>query len=404
MTVIQLSQPVKSNNSISKVEDRSPIQAQWEIRLAQDCALQAATTRSSILNWLLGENAEQWETLDDRQLQLVQQGRDYRLRILSARYLGLPPERAYKNLIQRLGGVSVLHSKIRALIALSRDRQQTVSDVLQEVLQELLQRDRYIQQQIAWINNCTCNPRLRDSLLFASIEEYCLRPVRNQPLIAYRFVNYLRNSQKGGITNFPQGELVKLISDEVIGIDDDDSAWSYLDLQAQENYLQQQTSAENQNARDRVRAAFKDHLVENVSAEAGAWLELYLHGYTPAAIATAIGMDVQQIYRLRQTIEYHAIKVFAIKANPELVAQWLQTSLIENNFGLTPHQWENFWTKLTPRQLQILTSLKSGLSVKEIGTEIKLKTDRVVGQLRRIYSAAQSIRITPDLKIDRFQT
>ena len=87
-----------------------------------------------------------------------------------------------------------------------------------------------------------------------------------------------------------------------------------------------------------------------------------------------------------------------------MVAQWLQTSLIENNFGLTPHQWENFWTKLTPRQLQILTSLKSGLSVKEIGTEIKLKTDRVVGQLRRIYSAAQSIRITPDLKIDQFQT
>jgi len=50
-----------------------------------------------------------------------------------------------------------------------------VVDVLQEVIQELLQSDRYMQQQMAWIAECTVDARLRNALLFASTEEYCLR-------------------------------------------------------------------------------------------------------------------------------------------------------------------------------------------------------------------------------------
>jgi DNA-binding CsgD family transcriptional regulator len=366
------------------------IAAEWETRIAAECSDRDAATQKSILNWLLGENRERLETLDSEHLKIAYRAMDYRLRILVQRYLGLSPERAYKNLMQRLGGLAILRDKIRAWLTLSNDRQRQVVDVLQEVVQELLQSDKYIQQQITWIGQSTKNPRLRDTLLFASIEEYCLRPVRNQPLIAHRFVNYLRRSQKGGVTNVPQSELVKLVSDEIVS--DSDSTFSLLDKQAQDNYQQQQEWEETQVARDRVKETLHDYLVEHVSPEAGKWLNLYLQGKTPEAIAIVLNMDVKQVYRLREKINYHTLKVFAIKAESDLVSQWLHISLKAHNLGLTPHQWQHFCDSLEPKQREIMLQLKAGTSVEDIAKSLKIKTNQVMGEWSQIYLAAQEVR------------
>jgi DNA-binding CsgD family transcriptional regulator len=373
---------------MTKVIDK--IATQWEQRIATECSGQNATTQASILNWLLGKDRERLETLDAEQLKIADRAMDYRLRILMQRYLGLAPERAYKNLMQRLGGMAVLREKIRAWLSLSTDRQRTVVDVLQEVIQEMLQGDKYIQQQITWIGQCTRNPRLRDTLLFASIEEYCLRPIRNQPLLAHRFINYLRRSQRGGVTNVPQGDLVKLVSDEVIG--DSDSTLSLLDKQAQENYHQQQEWEETQINRDRVKETLHNYLVENVSTEAGKWLNLYLQGKTPEAIAIALKMNIKQVYRLREKINYHSLKVFAIKAESELVSQWLHISLQEHNLGLTPVQWEQFCDGLDAKEREIMMSLKAGTSVEAIAKSLKIKTNQVMGDWSQIYLTAQALR------------
>jgi hypothetical protein len=372
------------------IMDKIAIATQWEQKIALECSGQNATTQKSILNWVLGENSERLETLDPEHLKIADRAMDYRLRILIQRYLGLPPERAYKNLMQRLGGLAVLRDKIRAWLTLSNDRQRNVLDVLQEVIQELLQGDKYIQQQIAWIGQCTKNPRLRDTLLFASIEEYCLRPIRNQPLLAHRFINYLRRSQKGGVTNIPQGDLVKLVSDEIIG--DSDSTLSLLDKQAQENYHQQQEWEETQITRDRVKGSLRSYLIENVSPEAGAWLDLYLQGKSPDAIALALKMDIKQVYRLREKINYHTLKVFAIKAESELVSQWLQISLQEHNLGLTPIQWDKFCASLDTKQREMMMGLKAGTSVEVIAKSLQIKTNQVMGEWSQVYLAAQEIR------------
>ena len=367
------------------------IATQWETRIATEYKVQNPIERTSILNWLLGEDRERLETLDAEHVNIANRAMDYRWRILVQRYLGLPPERAYKNLMQRLGGLAVLRDKIRAWLTLSNDRQRQVVDVLQEVIQELLQGDKYIQQQIAWIGKCTKNPRLRDTLLFASIEEYCLRPIRNQPLLAHRFVNYLRRSQKGGVTNVPQSDLVKIVSDEIIG--DSDSTLSLLDKQAQENYHQQQEWEETQITRDRVKGTLRNYLSENVSPEAGIWLDLYLQGKTPESIAIALKMDIKQVYRLREKINYHTLKVFAIKAEPELVSQWLHVSLQEHNLGLTPDRWLHFCHSLDPKQHEIMMGLKAGTSVESIAKSLKIKTNQVMGEWSQIYLAAQELRI-----------
>jgi hypothetical protein len=366
------------------------ITSQWEQRIATECNGQNLATQASILNWLLGEDRHRWETLELAHLKIAEQAIDYRWRILLQRYLGLPPARAYKNLMQRLGGLAVLRDKIRAWLTLSNDRQRQVVDVLQEVIQELLQGDKYIQQQIAWIGKCTTNQRLRDVLLFASIEEYCLRPVRNQPLITHRFINYLCRSQKGGVTNIPQGDLIKLISDEIA--DDSDSTLSLLDRQAQTDYQQQQEWDEEQVTRDRVKDTLRSYLIEQISPEAGLWLDLYLQGKSPAAIAVTLNLEIEQVYRLREKIDYHTLKVFAIKAESGLVAEWLHTSLQSYNLGLTTSQWELFWQGLDPKQVEIVTRLKAGDSLDSIAKSLQIKTNQVSGAWVQIYLAAQKIR------------
>ena len=294
----------------------------WRSRLTADCPEQSAATRESIIRWLLGNDLERVEMLNPIQMEIALQAMEYRYRILRCRYLGLGPERAYRNLTTRLGTSVQIHNKIRTWLAKSRDHSSAVVDVLQEVIHELLQSDRYMQQQIAWIAECTDDAKLRDSLLFASIEEYCLRPIRNQPLLVYRFINYLRCSQRGGMTQVPSSELIRLVSEE-IRTTDSDSPISLLDNHAIDQYQNMQAVVEQQLARAAVKQEFERYLAQKVGPLAVQWLQLYLQGRSQNAIARSLNLEIKQVYRLREKVRYHAVSIFARKHNPELLGNWL---------------------------------------------------------------------------------
>lgn len=298
------------------------LEQEWRSRLNSELPQQAAEQQEGIIQWLLGDDRSRLASLSPEQRHIVEQAIDYRYRILKQRYLDMPPERAYKSLIQRLSNLFLIRNKIRTWIALSRDRQRTVVDVLQEIIQELLQNDTYMQQQVMWISQCTDNPRLRNALLLASAEEYCLRPIRNQPLLCYRFVNYLRRSQKGGMTQVPAEQFVRLVSEE-ISPDETEGSVSLLDNQAVTRYQDEQSTTEQQELRQAVQQQFEDYLVEKVDPKAAVWLQLYLQGRSQEAIAQALDMEVKQVYRLREKIIYHATKVFAAKHQATLVNEWL---------------------------------------------------------------------------------
>ncbi|MDX2230943.1 MAG: HetZ-related protein 2 [Leptolyngbyaceae cyanobacterium bins.349] len=296
---------------------------EWRSRLEAELPELSSANRESIVRWLVGEDTARLENLTPMQRQIIDQAMDYRYRILRQRYLGMSPERAYKGLIQRLSNLFLIRNKIRTWIALSRDRQRSVVDVLEEVIQELLQNDRYMQQQVAWIAQCTRDTRLRNALLLASTEEYCLRPIRNQPLLCYRFVNYLRRSQKGGMTQVPADDFIRLVSQEVAP-DDAEGAVSLLDAQAIAEYQAGQAAEEQQELRNTVQQRFETYLLEkNVDPQAVEWLRLYLQGRSQEAIAKALNLNVKQVYRLREKVSYHATRVFASKTHPELVSTWL---------------------------------------------------------------------------------
>ncbi|MGA1285765.1 MAG: hypothetical protein ACO34J_17150, partial [Prochlorothrix sp.] len=209
---------------------------QWRARVAEDCKSQPPSTQQCIVQWLLGEDLDWYDTLDTDDLALATQAMDYRYRILLKRYLNSGPDRAYQQLMRRLGSLFLVRSKVKTWVDQSRDRRRSVMDVLGEVIQEMLQNDRHLQRQMQWISQCTDNPRLRNILLFTNIEEYCLRPIRNQPLLVYRFVNYLNRIQRGGMTQVPSGELVRMISEDIAQADEEESRLSLFDNQALNQY------------------------------------------------------------------------------------------------------------------------------------------------------------------------
>ncbi|MBW4608882.1 MAG: HetZ-related protein 2 [Hassallia sp. WJT32-NPBG1] len=363
----------------------------WRQRLAAECPEQSEANRESIIFWLLGSNSQRFDLLNSKELDIAKQAMEYRYRILRQRYLGIARERAYRNLITRLGSLVTLRNKIQTWISLSRDRQRSVVDVLQEVLQELLQGDNYMQQQMACIAEFTTDARLNNSLLFASMEEYCLRPVRNQPLLAYRFVNYLRRTQRGGLTQVPGSDLIRLVSEEIL-TDDNDNRVNLADNQAIAEYQEAQQIEEQQLLRNAVKQEFETYLQENLGQEAVEWLRLYLQGKSQDEIAKKLSKPIKEIYRLREKISYHAVRVFAVKGKPQLVDNWLEISLDEHNLGLTPQKWQQLHEKLTSTERQLLELRKTGKSIEEIAKELKLKTHQVMGEWSKIYLAAQNLR------------
>jgi transposase-like protein len=266
-----------------------------------------------------------------------------------------------------------------------------VMDVLQEVIQELMQSDNYMRQQTAWIAQCTHSSRLRNSLLLASIEEYCLRPIRNQPLLVYRFVNYLRRSQRGGMTQVPTGDLIRLVSEEITP-DDADNPVNLLDAQAVAQYQDTQVWQEQQALRDRVIQEFTVYLSDHVEPMAAEWLRLHLKGQSQESIAQTLDLPIKAVYRLREKITYHAIRVFAFKQQPELVGVWLGTTLAEHRLGLAQEQWDRFWQSCSPLQQQILQHLRSGVPIEAIAKQLGLKTNQVMSEWSKLYLAAQALR------------
>ncbi|MGB3403508.1 MAG: HetZ-related protein 2 [Microcoleaceae cyanobacterium] len=364
---------------------------QWHSQLQTESPDLSSTTQESIVQWLLGEDSQQLNDFTPQQRKVFETGLHFRYQILRQRYLNASPEQAYRRLIQRLSGLVILRQKIRAWVATSRDRQRNVIDVLQEVIQEMLNSDRYLQKQLKWISQCTSDTRLKNALLLTSLEEYCLRPIRNQPLLAYRFVNYLRRSQRGGITQVPTGEWVRQVSNEIITNEAEDTI-NLVDQEVLTSYEEEQFLEEQQVQRMVVKKAFETYLEEQVDPVTSEWLRLYLQGSSQETISQIMNLPIKQVYRLREKVCYHAVRNFALKHKPELVTEWLGTSLSENRLGLNPTQWQEYWNSLEADQRYILEQLKAKEEVNTIAKKLGWKTSQVLSEWTKLYFQAQSIR------------
>lgn len=307
MQVVTLPSEAKfPTNQHATVEDLVRV---WHWQLVFDYANLSVATRESIVGWLFENNIERLSQLNSEQMQLVQKGMAYRYRILKHRYLEQAPEQSYRRLLTRLNSLVLLKNKIRMTIALSRDRRRRTIEVLQEFLPDLLQRDRYLQQQIKAIASCTDDLRLRHALLFTTIEEYCLRPVRSQPLVVYRFINYIRRLSPGGITKVPKSEEIRIVFAQ-LPLEDNDRTFSLLDAQAIEQYNEREEAIEQQQQREEVKQRLSEYLDQKLGSMAVKWLNLHLQGQSQQAIAAQLNLTIKEVYRLREKVCYHATRLF----------------------------------------------------------------------------------------------
>jgi DNA-binding CsgD family transcriptional regulator/DNA-directed RNA polymerase specialized sigma24 family protein len=364
----------------------------WQARLEATCSDQSLEVRSSILKWLLGANPERINAINDHDLYLLQQHLNYRYTILRDRYLNLAPPLAYQRLMRRLISATLIHQTFRTWVEQNRDRQRSLMEMLEEVVQEMLEHDTYLQNQCIWTQHCTNSDPLRHLFLFASLEEYALRPIRNQPLISLRMLTHLVRLYRGGITQVPYKEFIYLISDRNLQWTEELEYPSYFDAPAMEQYEDSLLVEDQHYSRHNVQREFEVYLNQELGEIAVTWLRLYLQGYSQEKASELLGVPLKQLYRLREKITYHAIKVFSVRVQPDLVAEWLNISLQEHNLGLTPSQWDRFWSTLTPRQHLILKGLKKGLSLETIAVQYHLKRNQVNAEWGRLYLAAQRLR------------
>jgi hypothetical protein len=126
MTGNNINNNVRQGNSITPLAEE--LENYWRNRLADECSQHSEATREIIVKWLIGSDKQRFENLTVKELRIAKQAMEYRYRILCHRYLGVGRERAYRNLITRLGSLATLRSKIQTWISLSGDRQRKVFD------------------------------------------------------------------------------------------------------------------------------------------------------------------------------------------------------------------------------------------------------------------------------------
>lgn len=221
---------------MGKLADK--LKSVWDYRLSQEHPHDAPQRRQSIVRWLLGADLKKLERLSESELAIAEQKFEYRYQILQNRYLGTTCSQGYRRLIGRLGAVLMLRPQIQTWAAHSNDRQKVLADIVQKIIQTLLRQDPDLQQQISWIAECTEETNLRDTLLLATVEEYCLRPLHNQPLLLHRFVTFLRRQSRDDQT--------KLLPSYFLGAFCQLKALSQLNSQRRENWEKQPHSLATQ--------------------------------------------------------------------------------------------------------------------------------------------------------------
>lgn len=189
----------------------------------------------------------------------------------------------------------------------------------------------------------------------------------------------------------PTDKLIRLVSEEIL-TEDSENPINLLDTKTVTEYQDTQALEEQQALLAAVKKEFSSYLADHLGPVAVQWLQLYLQGRSQEAIARSLNLPVKEVYRLREKISYHAVRVFALKGQPELVGNWLEISLQEHSFGLTPQQWQQFCLKLTPRQSQLVELFKKGKTIGVVAQDLNLKTHQVLSEWSKLYLAAQALR------------
>lgn len=161
----------------------------------------------------------------------------------------------------------------------------------------------------------------------------------------------------------------------------EEGEWEGLAMQQIRSYMVEQ-GEENEltgnNLRETVIQNLIQYLEEKQQTDCIDYFVLRLRDCATSEIESLLDLTPRERDYLQQRFKYHLIR-FALSHNWEIVHQWLGATL-EQNLGLTPHEWEELILVLTEPQKEILSLKKEGLSHSEIAQKLSLtpaQTDKL---------------------------
>jgi hypothetical protein len=142
--------------------------------------------------------------------------------------------------------------------------------------------------------------------------------------------------------------------------------------------------------RDRVIAELMQYLGSQGQQDCVDYLTLKLKDLSVPEIDTILGLTPRQRDYLQQRFKYHVEK-FTTSGNWKLVHEWLGADL-DQNFGLSTQQWEDFLAQLSAEQQQLLQLKQASASDQEIMQTLKLTAKQFQKRWSSVLDAARHVR------------
>lgn len=142
--------------------------------------------------------------------------------------------------------------------------------------------------------------------------------------------------------------------------------------------------------RDRVVQELITYLEGQGQQECVNYLALKLQDLSVPEIDEILGLSTRQRDYLQQRFKYHVEK-FAMSHNWKLVHEWLGADL-EQNLGLSPQLWQEFLTRLSDDDRQLLEMKQAGHGDQTIAKQLRCTAKQVQKRWTKLLDAAWQIR------------
>jgi DNA-binding protein Fis len=160
--------------------------------------------------------------------------------------------------------------------------------------------------------------------------------------------------------------------------------------QVREQMVAQEPETEEASLRQTVIQELMEYLESRNQEDCADYFALRLQDLPANEIEALLGLSPRQRDYLQQRFKYHLIR-FALSHHWELVHQWLEADL-ERNFGLTPQQWKQLESEITPQQSDLLRLKREGNSDKAIAQILGCTNAQLQKQWSKLLEQAWEIR------------
>jgi len=142
--------------------------------------------------------------------------------------------------------------------------------------------------------------------------------------------------------------------------------------------------------RDRVIRELTEYLQAQEQLDCIDYLKLKLQDFSATEIDETLGLTPRQRDYLQQRFKYHVEKFSRIH-NWHLVHQWLGADL-DQNLGMAPAQWEDFFNQLAPEQQQLFQLKQAGVEDAQIATTIGCTPKQLQKRWNKLLESAWKVR------------